>query len=116
MDVLTSSAVLVLPLVGLFIAGIGLWALGQWLRGRGHGDRLDQIDKIVTTVQGKTGRALKPLGGAFVGIASAMSRIPFLGNKRSRQMWQDLGEVERQRQEIEQQRKEIERLNNKDRS
>lgn len=126
MDTLISVAVLVLPLVGLLVVGIGLWALGQWLRRRGLGDRLDQIDTIVTKAQGKTGRVVKPLGGAFVGIASAMSRIPFFGSKRSRQMWddlgdaerqrQELGELEQQRQEIERQRKEIERLKRTDRT
>ncbi|WP_082066501.1 hypothetical protein [Pseudomonas oryzihabitans] len=97
METLSSILLLVLPCLGFFVVGIGLWALGQWLRRRGHGDRLDQIGEKVSKGQRMTGRALAPVSGSFVSLARSMSRIPLLGNKRSREMWQDLEEMERQR-------------------
>ncbi|CZZ75281.1 MULTISPECIES: hypothetical protein [Gammaproteobacteria] len=84
-------------LFGMFATGIGFWALGQWLRGRGHGDRLDKIDATLSKGQRNVGRFLGPLGGGFVGVARSLSRVPFLGNRRSREMWDDLEEAERQR-------------------
>ncbi len=84
-------------LLGMFVVGIGFWALGQWLRSRGHGDRLDKIDATVSKGQRSIGRFLRPLGGGFVGVARSISRVPFIGNRRSREMWDDLEEQERQR-------------------
>ncbi|HGA7692130.1 TPA: hypothetical protein ACITFF_001823 [Salmonella enterica subsp. enterica serovar Virchow] len=84
-------------MVGMFATGIGFWALGQWLRSRGHGDRLDKIDAKVSKGQRSVGRFIGPLGGSFVGIARSISRVPFLGNRRSRDMWTDLEEQERKR-------------------
>ncbi|EJG5355184.1 hypothetical protein [Pseudomonas juntendi] len=92
-----STLFAVAMLVGMFLAGIGFWALGQWLRSRGYGDRLDKIDATVSKGQRFTGRLLGPLGGGFVGIARSLSRVPLLGNRRSREMWDDLEETERQR-------------------
>ncbi|EFH6694700.1 hypothetical protein GNY16_20120 [Escherichia coli] len=83
--------------VGMFLAGIGFWALGQWLRRRGHGDRLDKIDAKVSKGQRMTARVLGPLSGGFVGVARSLSRVPLLGSKRSREMWDDLEESERLR-------------------
>lgn len=80
----------VLPLVGLFVLGIGLWAIGQLLRRKGYGDQLDKIDGHVTAAKRVTGRVASPLGGAIIGAARGMSRIPLLGSKRSRAMWDDL--------------------------
>ncbi|KGK65908.1 hypothetical protein NY96_20520 [Xanthomonas citri pv. fuscans] len=84
-------------MVGMFAVGIGFWALGQWLRGRGHGDRLDKIDATVSKSQRSIGRFIGPLSGGFVGIARSISRVPLLGNRRSRDIWNDLEEQERQR-------------------
>ncbi|EKS4072503.1 hypothetical protein QB142_004546 [Salmonella enterica] len=82
---------------GMFLAGIGFWALGQWLRRRGYGDRLDKIDAKLSKGQQFTGRWLGPLSGGFVGIARSISRVPLFGNRRSREMWDKLEETERQR-------------------
>ncbi|ATS74322.1 conserved exported hypothetical protein [Xanthomonas citri pv. fuscans] len=87
----------VVMLLGMFVTGIGFWALGQWLRGRGHGDSLDKIDAKLSKGQRNVGRILGPLGGGFVGVARTLSRVPFLGNRRSRDMWEDLEDQERQR-------------------
>ena len=83
--------------VGMFLAGIGFWALGQWLRRRGYGDRLDKIDAKVSKGQRMTVRFLGPLSGGFVGMARSLSRVPLLGSKRSRDMWDELEESERLR-------------------
>lgn len=92
-----SELLAVAMLGGMFLAGIGFWALGQWLRKRGYGDRLDKIDARVSKGKQFTGRWLGPLSGSFVGIARTISRAPLFGNKRSREMWDDLEETERQR-------------------
>lgn len=92
-----STLFAVVMLLGMFVVGIGFWALGQWLRGHGHGDRLDKIDAKLSKGQRKLGRFLGPLGGGFVGVARSISRVPFLGNRRSRDMWDDLDEQERLR-------------------
>ncbi|ATS91168.1 hypothetical protein RN20_13145 [Xanthomonas phaseoli pv. phaseoli] len=84
-------------MVGMFAVGIGFWALGQWLRGRGHGDRLDKIDATVSKGQRSIDRFIGPVSGGFVGIARSISRVPLLGNRRSRDMWNDLEEQEQQR-------------------
>ncbi|EGJ4291106.1 hypothetical protein IM027_002380 [Salmonella enterica] len=92
-----STVFAVAMMVGMFAVGIGFWALGQWLRGRGHGDRLDKIDAKLSKGQRSIGRFVGPLSGGFVGVARSISRVPFLGNRRSRDMWEDLEEQERQR-------------------
>ncbi|EJD3148819.1 hypothetical protein M1V18_004392 [Salmonella enterica] len=80
----------VLPLVILFVFGIGLWALGQWLRRKGHGERLDKIDARMNKAQRATARMFGPLSGALIGVGRTLSRIPLLGSKNSRAMWDDL--------------------------
>ncbi len=36
---------------GFFVLGIGMWALGQWLRRKGFGPQLDALDKQYTALQ-----------------------------------------------------------------
>lgn len=79
-----------LPLGFLFVLGIGLWALGQWLRSKGYGERLDKIAAGATRAQQVAGRAFGPLSGMLIGVGHGLSRIPLLGNKHSRTMWSDL--------------------------
>ncbi|MFT0549133.1 hypothetical protein ACMHYO_22685 [Allopusillimonas ginsengisoli] len=44
-------------LTGFVLVGMGWWAFGQWLRSRGHGQKLDQ------------------LGAGVVGAKTAISRF-----------------------------------------
>lgn len=80
----------VLPLAGMLVAGIGFWALGQWLRRKGHGDLLDRIGVGLGKVQRLTGQAANPLSGHVIGLVRGFSRIPMLGNKRSRALWDEM--------------------------
>lgn len=79
-----------LSLVILFVFGIGLWALGQWLRRNGHGERLDKIDARMSKAQLATARLFGPLSGALIGVGRTLSRIPLLSSKNSRTIWDDL--------------------------
>ena len=94
---MSNTLLAVVMLGGMFLVGIGFWALGQWLRSRGYGDRLDQIDAKVSKGQQYTGRLLGPLGGGFVGIARSLSRVPLFGNRQSRDLLARLEETEQQR-------------------
>lgn len=44
-------AAFVLPLIAMFVIGIGLWGLGRGLRRCGYGERLDKIHVGVTAAQ-----------------------------------------------------------------
>lgn len=74
----------VLPLAGLFALGISFWALGQWLRRKGHGDALDRLAVVFGKFQRVTGRVANPLGGSLIGLVRGFARVPLLGSKRSR--------------------------------
>lgn len=78
----------VLPLGGMFVVGIAFWALGQWLRRKGHGELLDRIAVVYGKLQRLTGRVALPLGGSLIGLSRGLSRIPLLGSKRSRALWE----------------------------
>ncbi|EOL3511722.1 hypothetical protein U8464_RS23045 [Escherichia coli] len=80
------------PLIGLVIIGIGFWGLGQWLRKRGYGEKLDNIDHKVTKAQRTTAKALGPFSGFLVGMGRGLSNVPLIGSRRSRQMWRELEE------------------------
>ncbi|WP_443694978.1 hypothetical protein [Pseudomonas sp.] len=80
----------VLPLAGMFIVGIGFWALGQWLRRKGYGNLLDRISVGFGKVQRMTGPVVNPLCDSLIGLGRGLSRIPMLGSKRNRAMWVEL--------------------------
>lgn len=73
-----------LPLLAMFVIGIGLWALGQWLRRKGRGEQLDRLGVRFVKVRHYTYRILGPLfGGAAVGMSRSLNNVPLLGGKRS---------------------------------
>jgi len=78
------------PLICFFVLGVGMWAVGQWLRRKGYGAQLDKIDANVSRTKAITARAVSPFGGTLIGLTRGFSRIPFLGSKRSRAMWDKL--------------------------
>ncbi|SYM31880.1 Uncharacterised protein [Klebsiella pneumoniae] len=86
-------ALFFLPLLAMFLIGLGLWALGQWLRRKGYSGQLDKIDAKVSTAQRKTRWLFRPLSGAMVSVGRGLSRVPLFGNRRSRDMWDDLEEL-----------------------
>ena len=86
-------ALFLLPLLAMFLIGLGLRALGQWLRRKGYSDQLDRIDAKVSKAQQKTRWLFRPLSGALVSVGRGLSRAPLFGNRRSRDMWDDLEEL-----------------------
>lgn len=88
MSALYEVAAFVLPLAGMFVAGIAFWALGQWLRRKGHGDLLDRMAVVFGKFQRLTNRVVHPLGGSLIGLSRGFSRIPLLGSKRTRALWE----------------------------
>lgn len=90
MNALYEVLAFVLPLAGMFVTGIAFWALGQWLRRKGHGDLLDRIAVVFGKFQRVTGRVVNPLGGSLIGLSRGLSRIPLLGSKRTRALWEQL--------------------------
>lgn len=49
----------------LFVLGIGMWALGQWLRRKGFGPQLDALDKQYTALQQRVNRLALPAAAHF---------------------------------------------------
>lgn len=82
-----------LPLLAIFLIGLGLWAIGQWLRRKGYSDQLDKIDVQVSSAQQKTRHLFRPLSGGMVSVGRGLSRAPLFGSRRSRAMWDDLDEL-----------------------
>ena len=80
----------VLPLAGMVVAVLAFWALGQWLRRKGHGDLLDRIVVVFGKIQRVTNRVAHPLGGSLIGLSRGFSRIPLFGSKRTRALWEQM--------------------------
>lgn len=67
----------VLILLLFFIVGLLFWALGQWLRKKGHGEKLDHIDKQITDKKNIVRRYLvNPVRHT---VATALSKAPVFG-------------------------------------
>ncbi|SEM30483.1 hypothetical protein [Acinetobacter sp. DSM 11652] len=67
----------VLILISFFTLGLSFWALGQWLRKKGHGGKLDHIDKQITDKKNIVRRYLvNPVRHT---VASALSKAPVFG-------------------------------------
>lgn len=74
------------PLVAMLVVGVGFWALGQWLRTKGRGDQLDRLGVHFVKFRHHSYRIIAPLfGGAAIGLGRGLSRVPVLGNKRTRE-------------------------------
>ena len=62
---------------------IALWALGKWLRSKGHGPLLDRLDQQWTAMQLRVSPlALSASFHMFSG-AQHLNRLPLLGSKSS---------------------------------
>ncbi|MCW5320681.1 hypothetical protein D8B23_18215 [Verminephrobacter aporrectodeae subsp. tuberculatae] len=89
-----------LGLVGIMLAmltvGIAWWAIGQWLRRRGYGERLDQLGERTDCVRRSMIRIIGPLGSLLVGAGVAISRAHPFGSKRQREVWSNLQHHARQ--------------------
>lgn len=79
-----------LPLLSMFLIGLGLWWFGQVLRRKGYGDQLNKMDEKLTAAKEKSSYVLRPLGGAMLGLGREISRAPLLGSRRQRDSWEKL--------------------------
>ena len=84
---------------GFFVLGIGMWALGQWLRRKGFGPQLDALDKQY--------RLALPAAAHFYGGMGMLNRMPLFGSKnqvvlveRVRMAILQMEEEERQRRRV----------------
>lgn len=66
---------------GFFALGIGMWALGQWLRSKGYGPQLDVLDKQYTALQYRVNRLALPAAAQFYGGMGTYNRLPLFGSK-----------------------------------
>ncbi|HGS7173717.1 TPA: hypothetical protein ACMEXL_004276 [Klebsiella variicola subsp. variicola] len=66
---------------GFFVLGIGMWALGQWLRRKGFGPQLDALDKQYTALQHRVNRLVLPAAAQFYGGIGMLNRMPLFGSK-----------------------------------
>lgn len=66
---------------GFFVLGIGMWALGQWLRRKGFGPQLDALDKQYTALQHQVNRLALPAAAQFYGGMGMLNRMPLFGSK-----------------------------------
>ncbi|RMP33030.1 hypothetical protein [Pseudomonas coronafaciens] len=64
-----------------FTFAVGMWALGRWLRSKGYGPQLDNLDRQYTALQLRVSPlAMSASYRMFVG-AQALNRMPLLGSK-----------------------------------
>ena len=82
-----------LPFLAMFLIGLGLWALGQFMRRKGYGEQLNKIDKKVTAAQQQAHYLLRPIGGAMLGLGRGFSKAPLFGSRRQRDAWDKLEEL-----------------------
>ncbi len=66
---------------GFFGLGIGMWALGQWLRRKGFGPQLDALDKQYTALQHRVNRLSLPAAAHFYGGMGMLNRMPLFGSE-----------------------------------
>jgi len=89
-SVLSGLLTIALPLLGMSLCALGFYALGRWLRSRGHGARLDAIGAVIDKVQHKSGHAMTPLMLGTSRLGRALSALPLFGSKRQRRQWEAL--------------------------
>jgi len=80
----------ILAFSAMAAVALSWWALGQWLRRKGYGDRLDRIAHELDAVQHRAGRLARPASLALIGAGSGLTRLPFLGSRGGRAMWDDM--------------------------
>lgn len=68
-------------LTGFFLAGIGLWAIGQQLRKKGYGTQLDKIGRQVALFQGRVNPVAMSTASHIFAGAQHLNRLPLLGTK-----------------------------------
>lgn len=73
-----------------FVLGIGFWALGQYLRAKGHGPVLDALDGRYTRLHGEVQRAMIPMGIKTFSDLRNLHRLPLFGSRRQRKHLEEI--------------------------
>ncbi|MFS7159412.1 hypothetical protein AB6825_09940 [Serratia proteamaculans] len=73
-----------LMLGSFFVLGVGFWALGQFLRAKGHGPVLDALDGRYKRLHGEVQRAMVPVGIKTFSNLWGLHRLPLFGSKYQR--------------------------------
>jgi len=77
-----------LPMLIMFVLGLGALLLGRWLRHLGYGKRLDALDVKFHKIQQKKNKIMKPLAFGMLRMGRGLHSMPFLGSKQQRQKWE----------------------------
>lgn len=86
----TGFAGILLALALMVVAALAFYAIGKWLRQRGHSDQLDTIDAAVTSAQRRSLRMLGPLAASTIRLSRGLHSLPIVGSRRQRRIWNDL--------------------------
>lgn len=79
---LNDLLLLLLIMLAFLALGILFWGIGRYLRKKGHGPRLDQLDAKVTSFKASTSRRLiGPLGSFLFNTLQSFGKFPLLGSK-----------------------------------
>lgn len=74
----------------VFTLGIGLWALGRWLRSKGYGPQLDKLDRHYTAFQLRVNPLALSASYHMVAGAHGINRLPLLGSKSNAALTQQI--------------------------
>jgi len=77
-----------LPMLIMFVLGLGALLLGKWLRHLGYGERLNAFDVRLHKLQQKKNAILKPLAFGMLRMGRGLHSMPLLGSKQQRQKWE----------------------------
>ncbi|WP_025902245.1 hypothetical protein [Tatumella sp. UCD-D_suzukii] len=84
--------IMIFAVITLFV-GVTWWAFGQYLRKKGETKKLDQMEKGYNVTARYTGKVLGPLGRALINASSAMSKVPLLGSRHQREVFENLKKI-----------------------
>jgi len=87
---MTGTLVIMFPLLAMVVCALGFYALGKWLRRRGHGQRLDAIDAVITRAQRGYITILGPLAAGVTRLGRSFNQMPLFGSRRQRQLWEHM--------------------------
>ena len=60
----------------------GMQFLGRWLRSRGHGAKLEAVEKHYYALQSRISPLALPVASGLLGAAQSYNQLPLFGSKR----------------------------------
>ena len=67
-----------------FVLGVGFWALGRFLRAKGHGPLLDTLDGRYIRLHAEVQLGMVPVGIKTFSDLGDLHLLPFFGSRRQR--------------------------------